>query len=67
MTRQPQTVMDDAYLYIRPIISRMYRLKYQRIGCGQLLEKYVYSYLEVNHQSIQIQIKLILYLLKNVI
>ena len=41
-------------------------MKYQRIGCGQLLEKYVYSYLEVNHQSIQIQIKLILYLLKNV-
>ena len=33
-------------------------MKYQRIGCGQLLEKYVYSYLEVNHQSIQIQIKL---------
>ena len=67
MRHQPKTVTKDTNLYIRPIISRMYRLKYQRIGCGQLLEKYVYSYLEVNHQSIQIQIKLILYLLKNVI
>jgi len=53
-------------LLILPIM-RTFRLRCQIIGRGQLLEKYVYSYLEVNHQSIQIQIKLILYLLKNVI
>ena len=32
--------MDDTYLYIRPIM-RMCHLRYQVIGCGQQLKKFV--------------------------
>ena len=42
--------MDDTYLYIRPIM-RMCHLRYQVIGCGQQLKKFVQRLVLVAHQE----------------